>query len=123
MKVTDSVSRILELMDVLGLKQSDIVKKTNISKACISRYLAGDRTPKQDKIDIIAHAYNINPAWLMGYDVPMHASESFSPALSLLTDDDTNEFLDIFRQLSPEHRKSLLDLATFLYHTQEDIMP
>lgn len=61
-------SRLVELMQIFGLKQQDIIKKTGISSSCLSSYINGKRKPKSDKIRLIANAYNVNPMWLMGFD-------------------------------------------------------
>ena len=70
MKNSDSNKRIRELISELGVTQTEFCKKTGINKSALSNYLNGDRLPRQDQIDKIAQAYNINPAWLMGYEVP-----------------------------------------------------
>lgn len=71
MKVSNSAERLQELMRTLGIKQIDIANRTGIHKSVISLYVNGDRLPRQDKIAVICDAYNIDPAWLMGYEVPM----------------------------------------------------
>ena len=71
MKITDSQHRITELIDFLGVNQTEFCKKTGLQKSALSNYLNGDREPRQDQISKITDAYNINPAWIMGYDVPM----------------------------------------------------
>lgn len=63
--------RIRQAMNIHGFKQADLVERTGIGKASISNYLAGEYEPKQKNLYKIAHALNVNPAWLMGYDVPM----------------------------------------------------
>lgn len=70
-RVSTSQKRIAELMDIFNITQSDIVKKTKISKSTLSNYLSGKRTPDQDHLSVIADPYGIDPSWLMGYDVPM----------------------------------------------------
>lgn len=70
-KVSTSQKRIFEMMDALDLSQSDIVRRTQIPKSSLSNYLSGKRTPNQHQLSVIADPYGINPAWLMGYDVPM----------------------------------------------------
>lgn len=70
-KDSTSKERIAEMMSVLNLKQVDIVKKTGIPKSSLSNYLSGKRTPNQEQLSVIADPYGINPAWLMGYNVPM----------------------------------------------------
>lgn len=74
-KISNTSKRISEMMDKLELKQSDIVAKTGITKSALSNYIHGTREPRQDQISKIADPFKINPAWLMGYDVPMLISE------------------------------------------------
>lgn len=63
-------------MDIYNIKQSDIVEKTGIPKSAISMYVSGQRVPRQDRLSEIADAFNINEAWLMGYDVPMERNST-----------------------------------------------
>ena len=70
-KISTSKQRIVEMMSLLHLKQIDIVKKTGIPKSSLSNYISGKRTPNQVQLSVISDPYGINPAWLMGYDVPM----------------------------------------------------
>ena len=79
MKVTDSKHRLLELMSAYDITQQDIADKTGINKSAISMYVNGNRIPRQDKVSMICDAYNLDPAWLMGYDVPM---ERRNPAVA-----------------------------------------
>ena len=80
MKVTDSKHRLRELMDFYNITQKDIVDKTGIDKSAISMYVNGQRVPRQDKISMICDAYNLDPAWLMGYDVPMEKRDPATTA-------------------------------------------
>ena len=70
-KISTSKERIVEMMTILNIKQVDIVKRTGIPKSSLSNYLSGKRTPNQEQLSVISDPYGINPAWLMGYDVPM----------------------------------------------------
>jgi transcriptional regulator with XRE-family HTH domain len=70
-KITKSNERIKELLQHLKISQSDFCRKTGINKSALSNYLKGDRAPRQDQLDKIAQTFEINPAWLMGYDVDM----------------------------------------------------
>lgn len=66
-----TADRIKAGMEIRGLKQTDLVEKTGISKGALSSYISGRYTPKQNNIYLIAKALNVNEAWLMGADVPM----------------------------------------------------
>ena len=70
-KVSNSRNRIMELMEYYGINQTELCRRTGLQKSALSNYLNGDREPRQSQISLIADPFNINPAWLMGYDVPM----------------------------------------------------
>lgn len=74
MKTTSE--RIKEGMLIRGLKQSDLVERTGISKGALSSYISGKYVPKQNNIYLIAKALNVNEAWLMGADVPMERNHA-----------------------------------------------
>lgn len=71
MKVSDSAHRILELMETYGLSQKEFADKVHIDKGVISLYVNGKREPRQDKLYQISKTFDVDPAWLMGLDVPM----------------------------------------------------
>lgn len=64
-----TAQRIKEGMELRGLRQTDLVERTGISKGALSSYIAGRYTPKQNNIYLIAKALNVNESWLMGNDV------------------------------------------------------
>ena len=68
--------RLKEAMELKGFRQVDLVKKTQINKALISRYLSNQVEPQTDNIYLMAQALNVNPAWLMGLNVPMQKPEA-----------------------------------------------
>ena len=49
------------LMEKLGIK----------SKSTIYRYMNAQMSPKLPTVKAIAEIYNVDPVWLLGYDVPM----------------------------------------------------
>ena len=63
--------RLTEAMKLRGKKQVELVRLTGIGKSSISTYLSGEYEPKQSNAYKLASALNVNPAWLMGQDVPM----------------------------------------------------
>lgn len=70
-RISSTKERLSEMMDYFHITQTDISKKTGIPKPSISHYCNGKRVPVQDQLSILCDPYGINPAWLMGYDVPM----------------------------------------------------
>lgn len=58
-----------------GISQQELSDITKIPKSSISQYISGYAKPKQDRIDLLSKALDVNPAWILGYDVPMTLSE------------------------------------------------
>lgn len=114
---SNSAQRLNELMNYFGLKQTDIAKRTGLPKSAISMYLSGQRQPRQDKLTIIAEAYNVDEAWLMGFDVPMFKSEEdnnieeIGVIIGRLLESDGNKLdklIRIFNELDDETRNAYI---------------
>lgn len=71
MKETDSKHRLRELLEYLQISQTEFCNRCGLNQSALSNYLNGDREPRQDKLSMIADAFDIDPGWLMGYDIPM----------------------------------------------------
>ena len=78
MKKSTFAARLVEGLDTAGMTAADLSRKTKIPEGTISCYKSGKYEAKQDKVYIIAKALNVDPSWLMGYDVPMQP-DSFIP--------------------------------------------
>lgn len=63
--------RLNQALSKRDMKPVDLANKSKLSKASISQYLNGVYVPKPTKLYLLAEALNVNPAWLMGHDVPM----------------------------------------------------
>lgn len=80
MKQSDFASRLSQALEARGMKAADLSKKTKVAEGTISCYINGRYEAKQNRVQVFAEALNVNPAWLMGYDVPMD-TESRQPAV------------------------------------------
>lgn len=81
--------RIIEIMDEKGITQADISRVTNITQSSLSDYIKGKYSPKQDKIDLIAQALHVSPAYLMGWED--EKNETPTTVAAHATDDLTEE--------------------------------
>lgn len=81
--------RIKTALEVREMKAIDLARATGMSKSSISQYMSGKNDPKQDKIYAMAKVLDVNPVWLMGFDVPMESVVSIdaTKAESLLVTD------------------------------------
>ena len=52
-----------------GKTQSDISRDLRINKATVSSWMNGTRVPRMDKVDLLAHYFNVHRSDIMGDDV------------------------------------------------------
>ena len=107
--------RLRTAIDMRGISQTELAKKTGISKSSISHYLKGDWEGKQDAVYALALALNVSEAWLMGFDAKMERGNNLTAPRST---DDMDEINQIFASLSPDNRAKLVELG-HLYLTSQ----
>ena len=110
--------RLKEIISIRNVKQAEIVEHTGINKGSLSSYISGRYLPKQDNIYRLAKYFGVNPAWLMGLDVPMQ--EVVISKQEILHPDDSdlvNRALEYYKQveeLPSDGRKQLEEYLSFL---------
>ena len=122
-KVAEFKDRFNQALSIRNVMPVDLSKKTKISESTISQYRSGYAKPKEEKLAIISNALNVNPAWLMGLDVPMenHRSDFVDPKSNLLIEiekrglnekqtEDLLHFIDLFLKLPPDKQKAIENL-------------
>ena len=93
-KVKTSNERIKELLSIYGISQTEFCKRTGLTKSAVSNYLNGVRLPRQDQLVKIADAFDVSPAWLMGYDIPRKVTQE-TVQLRLLDENADIESMEI----------------------------
>ena len=101
--------RISKALSIRGMKQSELCEKTKIPKSAISQYVSGSFEPKQDRLFLIAQALDVDPVWLMGFDVPMEKEKKGSPSEPQLTEGETL-LLELFRRVPEDQQKLVLQM-------------
>lgn len=61
--------RLRELMEENGHTTYSLADAVFLTAGTISKYLNAKMEPKRNTIELMAKHFNVNPAWLMGYDV------------------------------------------------------
>ncbi len=117
------IARIKQIMAIKGISQAELVRRTGIRASSISDWLSGKYTPKQDKIDLVATALGVSPAWLM-YGKEQTEEYYLDPETARLAqaaanDPDMRLLLDAKRDLSPEDMKIIIDLAKRLLNRND----
>lgn len=80
MRIATTGERLKEYMDTYNLRQADIRARiepvaklygASLGKGAISQYCSDRAQPGQIMVLAIAEALGVDPAWVMGADVPM----------------------------------------------------
>ena len=123
-RVESVAMRLRYAMDNTGKTQADLYRATGISKATLSRYLAGQFEPKSDAVHKLASALNVAEMWLWGCDVPMERpapEEIGALAADVLLNPDMMRLVQIYSELDEADKTMLLMLAENMYQkTKKD---
>lgn len=98
--------RLNEALKVRNMTAAELSKLTGLNKSSVSRYLAGSSIPRSLAIGNMARALHVNPAWILGYNVPMEA-------------EDTEPAMDI-NKLSKENQARLMAYYQALIDSQKE---
>ena len=69
--------RLNTAMKLRGMTATELSQKTGLNKSSVSRYLSGSVIPRSIAIGKMAQALHVNPAWVLGYDVPIEDGTPF----------------------------------------------
>lgn len=116
--VEEFKTRLNKALSIREMKPVELAKKCGISESTISQYRSGYAKPKDQRLALIANALGVQPAWLMGMDVPMVEHSESKTSARQLTSMET-EIMEIVFKLTEENKKFLLTQGKFLLHEQE----
>lgn len=113
--------RLKELMVDNNETTYSIGELLNLSAATISRYRDGKMAPKITTIYSIANHFNVNPVWLMGYDVEKNLN--LKDEIINLSEEE-KILINNFKKLDSEDKNKVIDYTDLLssqYKYKEDI--
>lgn len=109
-KVETFSKRLWLAINESGISQTKLAEMSGISRSLLNKYIKGANGAGNLKIQQLAKALNVNPVWLMGYDVTKAPIISNSSDLTI----DEIDVLNLYRKLSVEKKKIILDLINQL---------
>ena len=113
MKYEKTAMRIRQAMDRMGLSQQELADRCHIGKSSISHYVNGTNEPGNKTAYILAKALNVNPAWIMGFDVDMESADANSTF-------DTDLALDLYKRYMEAAPNIRAAVAALLGEGQQD---
>lgn len=87
--------------------QQLFVDKTGINKGSVSQYVNGKNVPSTTTAKKIANVFHVNPAWIMGFDVPMNPNPPAATKDTLVLNDEETRLILRYRQMN-ESEKNLV---------------
>lgn len=104
------VENVLELINKFGITKNKMLTDLNLSKNSFVDWTKRGTIPNGDTLAKIAEYFNVSTDYLLGKtDIKNKPTTDNSDELS----PDEAEFMAIFRQLSPEHKRELMDYALY----------
>ena len=100
--------RIIKALALKEMKQTELCTLTKIPKSSLSLYISDAYEPKQDRLYIMAEVLDVDPVWLMGYDVPMEREKKTPDKITLTEGEEM--LLDLFRRVPVESQQMVLDM-------------
>ena len=109
MKYPEIARRFSYILSRENLRAQDLANQTGISKSAISLYVNGERCPTNNTALALGSVLNVNPLWLMGFDVQIYDDPITKPEEVLYPDE--AEMVEILRAIPSENRERLLEYA------------
>ena len=120
-RIATFADRIKEYMNTYDVKAVDLAKRFHLSRSTISQYVSGTVVPKRDRLVLIADALNIDPLWLMGYNVPIERQKLVRSDLT----QEEGQVINAYRNASDEIKtavKAVLGIKKGIESVKEGII-
>ena len=79
MKHPLTAQRLKKALSDLNMKPQELADRSGVSKASVSQYVNGSHAPSNISSGKMGKILNVNPLWLMGFDVPREENVSDIP--------------------------------------------
>lgn len=99
---------VLQRMEEMALKQSDVVKMSGVPQSTISAVLSKQRTPTEDTMVMIAKGLNCTVGQLLGEY--KKGPDAYSDGLTL--DEIDMDVINLFHQLPEDQKRKMVDFLS-----------
>lgn len=121
MKYPETARRLSYILNLRDMTAQELSNRSGVGKSSISHYINGNNEPHSHNAGKMAKVLNVDPQWLMGFDVPMEEHPFIEKLLNgkLEPDNMINQTLvisldDIYRDLTYEQVNLVRLFAQFL---------
>jgi transcriptional regulator with XRE-family HTH domain len=115
-------NRLQKAIDIRGVKKAELARRTGISIQRIGQYVRGRYAARQSAVSVIADALNVDPAWLLGFDVPMEppVDKRTQKGKQKMADDDLKLALFGSAEVSDELLEDIKKMAKIHFELQKN---
>ena len=103
MKNPETAKRLLDALRNSDITQRELSEQADVKESSVSHYVNGSHVPSTISAGKMARILNVDPLWLMGYDVPMERTAATSSTRTLLADE--TRLLDKYQQLNSDGKQ------------------
>lgn len=105
MKHEQTSKRLQFALSNANMKPQELADKSGVSKSSISQYINGSHTPSNISSGKMGKILNVEPLWLMGFDVPMNREHT------LIDSDKDYAFYQKYSLLSERDKKIVVHMV------------
>lgn len=118
MKYPEVSKRLTQLLNEKKMTAQELSDKSGVGKSSISHYINGSHEPHNRNAGAMAEVLEVNPAYLMGFDVPRDPIVYSSPEKEVIEwmgasfpDLLIDKVRDLMREMNDDGKKKVLDYA------------
>lgn len=108
MKNKLTAKRLQLALSEANMKPQELAEKSGVSKSSISQYVNGSHAPSNISAGKMGKVLNVEPMWLMGFDVEMR--KEISPESA----DADMDFIEKFSLLKERDKKIVMSMIDFM---------
>ena len=97
-----------------NMKPQELSDKSGVNKASVSQYVNGSHKPSNISAGKMADILDVDPLWLMGFDVPMKRQVSDDDIGNAFANDNLFEVIDNIPALSPQEKNHFTNYLLLL---------
>lgn len=97
-----------------NIKPQELSDKSGVNKASVSQYVNGSHKPSNISAGKMAAILDVDPLWLMGFDVPMKKQVSDDDIGNAFANDNLFEIIDNISALSPQEKRHFTNYLQLL---------
>jgi transcriptional regulator with XRE-family HTH domain len=112
--------RLKFALKIRNIKPIQLAEGINVNRGIISQYLNGNYKPNQNRLYELSNFLKVNPAWLLGFDVPMD-DENMEVKNNVVLDN--NHILDTIiseksKELTEEDKQKLINIIDTVFDNE-----